>query len=97
MAVLRNGCSRQRQFCSLITDRTVRIVNPERSHGSCDVEKQLAQDSDSVFTCFHLAFVFGASEAELQRQGSSGVKAGVVDSFGDGEVTETSICLADRF
>jgi len=53
----------------------------------------LAQDSDTVFTRFNLAFVFGASKAELQRQGGSSVQAGVVDSFGDGEVFETSLRL----
>ena len=59
----------------------------------CDVEEQLAQDSDTVFPRFNLAFVLGASQAELQRQGGSGVKAGVVDSVGDGEVFETSLRL----
>ena len=63
----------------------------------CDVEKQLAQDSDAVFSRFNLAFVLGASQAELQRQGGSRVKAGVVDSVGDGEVFESSLRLMAQF
>ena len=92
-----NGCSLRWLFCSLVTDRTMCIVNPVLNQGCCDVEKQLAQDSNAVFPRFNLAFGLGASQTELQRQGGSSIQAGVVDSFGDGEVSEASICLADRF
>ena len=95
-AVLRQGCFLAWLFCSLGTDRTRCIVNPDRSHGSCDVEKQLAQDSDAVFPRFNLAFVLGANKTELEWQGGSSIQAGVVDSLGDGEVSETSICLTTQ-
>lgn len=57
----------------------------------------MAQDSDPVFPRFNLALVLGASKTELEWQECSSIKTGVVDSLGDGEVSETSIRLTTRY
>ena len=57
----------------------------------------MAQDSDPVFPRFNLAFVLGASKTELEWQDGSSNQTGVVDSLGDGEVSETSIRLTTRY
>lgn len=56
----------------------------------------MAQDSDPVFPRFNLAFVLGASKTELEWQDGSSNQTGVVDSLGDGEVSETIIRLTTQ-
>ena len=49
-----------------------------------------------MFPRFNLAFVLGASKTELEWQGGSSIQAGLVDSLGDGEVSETIIRLTTQ-
>ena len=49
-----------------------------------------------MFPRFNLAFVLGASKTELEWQDGSSNQTGVVDSLGDGEVSETIIRLTTQ-